>query len=136
MKKIIKYFLVICMVLPLSTQASEKNNYMGIGMGFDQASSGYAFVFQFQQSKNGALGFAIHEGDLITFTYKAYTEKYARSPFVEGGLVMAGGASAPVLGVGFDAPMSDTNSLSLTAAAVFTDIGVFPVARIAMLFKL
>ncbi|MDH5185119.1 MAG: hypothetical protein OEX12_14650 [Gammaproteobacteria bacterium] len=130
----------ICL-LPLTSQAADKENYLGLGAGYvatDFADSvGYAFMFQMQQTDTTAIGFAYHEGDIITLTYKMYTGKYASSVFWEGGVFLDtyNDGVYPVLAAGTDVRVNDTTRLSLTVGTAFGDGGTAFVARGALMFQ-
>ena len=134
--------LVGLVCLPMVTMASDKENYLGVGIGLasqnDVTDSGYTFAFQMQQDKTAAIGFAYQDADKITFTYKSYTGKYAASSFWEGGMLLNTWTSgvAPILAIGTDIPMQGDINLSLTAGAALDANGVAVVGRAMLMFKM
>ena len=138
MNKLKAILIASLLCAPVFSQAAEKNNYLGMGIGADLEGVGYAFMFQVQQSDKNAIGFAFHQGEILTFTVKNYSGNYAGSTFYEYGFVIAAAQDAflPAFAVGMDQPLSDTSMLSLTAGVGIGDIGVAPIIRAAVMFKM
>jgi hypothetical protein len=143
MKKLASMLLALSLITPaVAMAANGKQNYLGVGMGVasvgDVSDSGYTFLFQMQQGPTAAIGFAYQDADKITFTYKAYTGKYASTPFIEGGMLLntANDAVAPVIGVGGDLPLQGDLRLSATAGIAFDSSTTAFVGRVALLFRM
>lgn len=139
----LKLMLVAGLVcLPMLVHASDKENYLGVGIGLASqdavTDSGYTFAFQMQQAGNTAIGFAYQDSDKLTFTYKSYMGKYAASTFWEAGMLLNtyNSAVAPLIAVGTDIPMQGDINLSLTAGAGLDAAGVALVARAMLMFKM
>lgn len=143
MKKLASILLALSLIAPsMAMAANGKENYLGVGMGVASAGgysdSGYTFLFQMQQGPSAAIGFAYQNADKLTFTYKAYTGRYANSPFLEGGLLLntVNDAVAPIIGVGGELPLQGDLKLSATAGTAFDAGGTVFVGRIALLFQM
>lgn len=132
---------VICILPALAQAANNRQNYLGLGVGLASAGgysdSGYAFLFQMQQDPHSAIGFAYHQSDIITFTYKHYVGPYGNSAFLEGGMLALTYYDYyyPMFGVGADLPLGNSNILSLTAGTAFGDTGTAFVGRAAIMFE-
>jgi len=143
MKKLASALLAVSLIAPsLAMAANGKDNYLGVGMGVASqggySDTGYTILFQMQQSRNAALGFAYQATDKLTFTYKGYTGAYGNSIFYEGGLLLntVNDAVAPVIGLGADLPISGDLRFSATAGAGFDAGGVAFIGRLAILFQM
>jgi hypothetical protein len=143
MRKLTSLLLVLAMASPtMAMAASNKENYIGFGMGVasqnDVSTTGYTILFQMQQARNAALGFAYQDSDKLTFTYKGYTGQYGNSIFYEGGILLntANDAVAPVIGIGSDLPLQGDIRLSATAGVGFDAGGAAFIGRLAFLFEM
>lgn len=143
MRSAIVAVLAALMLLPMSSQAADGNhNYVGVGLGLASAGgytdTGYAFLFQMQRDPHSAIGFAYHQGEIITATYKGYVGPYANSLFWEGGMLVATSYDIflPMLGVGVDVPFGNKSMMSFTAGTAFGDVDTAFVARAAFMFEM
>lgn len=143
MKRILVSIVAALMFLPLSSYAADgTHNYVGVGVGLASAGgysdTGYAFLFNMQRDAHSGIGFAYHQGEIITATYKGYLGPYGNSLFWEGGMLVATSADVflPMLGVGLDMPFGDKSLLSFAAGTAFGDVDTAFVARAAFMFEM
>ena len=117
--------------------AYAENDIM-FGGGFGVASaggatiSGFTLGLQMKLSDTGAAGLNYYEGELFTGSYRGYLDKYADGPFWEAGIATGGGATAALLGGGFDIEQSKNILFRARAGAIIGDAGTAFAASITV----
>ncbi|MFV1996663.1 MAG: hypothetical protein ACC641_01505 [Acidiferrobacterales bacterium] len=120
--------IAVSAVLAAPAAAYAENDVMfGGGIGVASAAgvsvTGFTLGVQMKLTDSGAVALDYAEGDLFSGTYRGYINNYADGVFWEAGILTGGGATAGLVGAGYDIAQSKNIVFRVRGGAIFDSAG-------------